>query len=308
MTVFWNIVPIFSVIALGWFGHRLRFIPEDFVTTGNKVVFYLGVPALLFRAVSKAPFHEVFNPLLVLSVTLPLLGVWGVALILTRVSSGLQGGTRGSFLQSSVHGNIGYIGLAVVFYLLGEEGVRLAGTVIGFLIIAQNMFAVLSLNLFSDKPTKGPWRAAKEIALNPIILACLSGLIVSYLGLSLPWVGARFLDILGGMALPVALLIIGANLSLQGLRTASLPLLLSTVMKVGLLPLVGILTMGMLLPTATSLQRGVLIALLGAPTATVTTIMAGEMGGDVSFASGAVTLSTVASVMTYTLWFALPLS
>jgi predicted permease len=52
-----------------------------------------------------------------------------------------------------------------------------------------------------------------KIAGNPIILSALAGILVSLTALPVPLVLGRSLDILSDLALPLALLIIGASLS-----------------------------------------------------------------------------------------------
>lgn len=303
--VFLNLLPIFGVIAIGWAGHRTGIISDEFALAGNRVVFYVSFPAFLFRALSEANFHEIFSPPLLLSLILALTGVWIITLLLAHLLLNLRGATKASFLQCSIHSNIGYVGMAVIFYFLGKEGTSLAASVIGFLIMAQNFLAVLSLSLFSEDQHRDARSLLKAIALNPLILTCLLGLISSYFRVTLPLVAQRCIGILGGMALPAALLIVGANLSFRNIQGATKPLVFSIVLKLGLLPLGGLIFMEALAPGAPLLQRAVIVALLGAPTATAATIMAGEMGGDVVFASAAVTGSLIGSVISYTLWFSL---
>ena len=45
-----------------------------------------------------------------------------------------------------------------------------------------------------------------------------------------------------------------------------------------------------------------LVIFLGAPAATISVIMSGEMNGDVTFASSEVTLSTLLSALTFCFW------
>jgi len=300
MDVFWNIAPIFVVILIGYLGRRWGFIPSGFVGPANRVVFYIGIPSLLLKAIIKAPVREILNPPLIACFVISPLLVWLLALAFAHWSRLSKGRARGSFVQGTIHGNLGYVGLAVTLYVLGEEGIKLAGVVIGFLIITQNVLGVLSLTFYSA----GASRRGVSISLitNPIIIACFSGLLISYLGLPVPEPAARTLHILGGMALPTALLIIGANLSLPQIRGEIKAIVSLAAFKLLLLPLVG-LTLGGILFRPSPLEEGVIISLLGAPTATVTSIMAGEMGGDVGLASAAVTFTILLSMLTYTFWF-----
>ena len=52
MTVIATIIPIFSVIAVGWIFHRKGFIPPEFTGPANTLVFFLAIPAMIFNAIS----------------------------------------------------------------------------------------------------------------------------------------------------------------------------------------------------------------------------------------------------------------
>ena len=300
MNVFWNIAPIFVVILIGYLGRRWGLIPLGFVGPANRVVFYIGIPSLLLKAIMGAPLREILNPSLLACFVISPPLVWLFALAFLHWGRISKGRARGSFLQGAVHGNLGYVGLAVTLYVLGEEGIRLAGVVIGFLIITQNVLGVLSLTLYSEEASRKG--VSVSLITNPIIIACFSGLLISCLGLPVPEPAARTLHILGGMALPTALLIIGANLSLPQIRGEIGAIVSLAALKLFLLPLVGLALANLFLHPS-PLEKGVIISLLGAPTATVTSIMAGEMGGDAGLASGAVTFTLLLSMLTYTFWF-----
>jgi predicted permease len=103
------------------------------------------------------------------------------------------------------------------------------------------------------------------------------------------------------MALPLALLIIGGSLKTASTRRIQL-VGVSTIMKLLVLPLTGFLIFRYLgVGTA---QTETAVILLASPSATVTYVMASEMGGKPELAATAVTVSTVVSIITYTLWIA----
>jgi len=202
-----------------------------------------------------------------------------------------------------MHGNIGYIGFAVVFYSLGNNGLSSASFLAPFIIIPQFILSVLSFNIYSGrkrKHIKSLIKILKNIFLNPIVISALVGIIFSFFGLKLPNFLSRFLEIVSGMALPMALLIIGASLSLSLMSKNLYWLFSSSLLKLLLLPGLGII----LLHNAGIQPFSIEVAaiLLGVPTATVSVIMSSEMEGDVKFASTAVTLSTLLSAITLCFW------
>jgi len=102
------------------------------------------------------------------------------------------------------------------------------------------------------------------------------------------------------MALPLALLIIGASLSLSRISKNLIWLIISLCLKLLLLPGLGFVLL--YYAGAQILSITVAAILLGAPAATVSVIMSGEMNGDVTFASSQVTVSTLVSALTFCFW------
>lgn len=295
-----TIVPIFSVIILGWLARLKGFIQQEFLEPANRLVFYLAIPALIFRAISKASLKTKFD-VKVLAITLFAVVVisglaWIVGLLLR-----LRLGELGTFIQTTFHGNLGYIGLAVAFYFLGNEGFVRASILAGFLIILQNFLAVISLQFNSDNVSiKKNKLILLNILGNPVILSALAGILFSLSGLKMPLVIDRSLNILGGLALPMALLIIGASLSFELMQLRILRVIFSSFLKLMLLPGVGLLLYRMFGVAPQDYMPALI--LLASPTATITYVMAREMGGDADFAVAAISTSTLISSATFTCW------
>jgi len=302
MQVFSTIIPIFAVVILGWFARRRGFMPPEFLGPANQLVYYLAIPALIFRSISKASFHTQFN-MTVLLITLS-------SAVLAYFSAWLIGRfTRwpkrriGAFIQCSAHGNHGYIGLPVAFYFMGESGLAKAGILAGFLMILQNVLSVLALQACAveDAGQRIKLRVIVEkLIRNPVIVSALAGVAASAIQLSLPAPATRFMDILSGLAPPMSLLLIGASLSLEVMRKNLLSVLGSVAIKIIALPLVGLAFFMIFgLKTAEFLPG---LILLATPTATVAYVMAKEMHGDDEFAVAAISTSTLASALTYLFW------
>ncbi len=55
MTIALNILPIFLVIAIGIGAQKTGFLPSEFLGPGNRLAFYIAIPAMLFRAIALTP-------------------------------------------------------------------------------------------------------------------------------------------------------------------------------------------------------------------------------------------------------------
>jgi predicted permease len=296
-----TIIPIFVIILFGWLARIYSFIRADFIAPANRLVFYFSLPAMIFRSVSKVPLNGQFDgwaiALALLSIGLVFCLAWTWVSIVRIPRS-----QRGTLIQNSFHGNLSYIGLAVSFYYMGREGFVRASILAGFMMILQNVLAVIALQVHAEKNLSSANRrtAVFKIAGNPIILSVLAGILVSATAVSVPVVVGRCLDILSDLALPMALLIIGASLSFDMVRSRPGAVIFTAMLKLVILPGIGyMLYRFYALPPESSLPG---VILLASPTATTNYVMAREMGGDSDLAVANISLNTLLSALTFTLW------
>ncbi len=304
MQAFATIAPIFLLIALGWFAHHRGFIPPEFLGPANRLTYYFAIPALVFRAIAKASIADEFHG----TVLLATLGAAALAYLLSWFYCLLRRmprGRIGSVVQSAGHGNLGYIGLPFAFYFLGDGGLVKAGIISGFLMILQNVLSVSVLQTYSGVERRGSGLRSvlSKLLTNPVILSSLAGILVSGAGLQLPQVIQRSIDMLSGLAPPMALLLIGASISFKAMRNHLRPVLFSVAVKLFVLPAIGLVVYSALqLPAAEYLPG---LILLCCPTATVAYIMARELGGDADFTVASISTSTLLSAGSFLLWLTL---
>ncbi|MCF8063344.1 MAG: AEC family transporter [Deltaproteobacteria bacterium] len=299
-----TIVPVFLVILVGVMVRRFGFLPANMTVSLNRLVYYVAIPAMIFQALATASFSAQFRPEILVGTLVPVGSVFVAAIVIGRALS-IPRDEMGTFIQSSVHGNLGYIGFAVAFYLLGEEGFTRASILAGFLMLLQNLLSVVGLQAFSGG-SKGRSRlgtAVKTVGGNPVILSLLASVAFNLSGLPLPVIVGRTLKIVSGMALPMALLVIGASLSFGLVRNQLRYVLASAGLKLVVLPAAGLLLFRLMgIPEAGFLPG---LILLAAPAATVSYVMAVELGGSPDQASAAVSMSTLLSSATYVVWLGL---
>lgn len=302
MQVFSTIIPIFGVVILGWLARKKGFMPPEFIGPANRLVYYLAIPALIFRAVAKASFRTDFNPTVLLVTTLAAMLAYLSAWLIGRLLP-WQPGRIAAFIQCAGHGNHGYIGLPVAFYFLGERGLAKTSILASFLFILQNVLSVMVYQAYATTAgtVQGRWRLIiGKLSRNPIIVSALAGLAVSLLAVPVPTPLQRFLEIMSGLAPPMSLLLIGTSVSLTVMRRN-----LYSVMGVVCIKIIALPTLGLCLFTALGVPLSDYLPsliLLATPTATVAYVMSKEMHGDAEFASAAISTSTLCSALTYLIW------
>jgi len=300
LSILENISPVFLVILLGFMSRRMGFLPDIFITSANRLVYFIAIPILVYDEISRGSFSQSFDLYQIGGTFLAVGSVGAVSFILGRILK-ISPGEAATFVQTSFHGNLGYVGLAVVFYAMGPEGRGAASVLAGFLILFQNVLAIGMFTFLASGEKSIDVRVMGKFLGNPIILATLLGLFSSAAGIRAPLFLERSFGIVGDMALPLALLIIGGSLKATSGRRIQL-VAFSTTFKLLLLPLTGFLLFRAMGVSLTQAETAVI--LLASPSATVTYVMASEMGGKPDLAAAAVTISTVLSIVTYTLWIA----
>ncbi len=295
-----TIVPIFAIVLLGWQARRKGFMPPEFLGPANRLVYYLAIPAFIFRSISKASLASQFQGVTVFITVGACAAAYAAAWLLCLLRR-VPPARAGTFIQTAGHGNLGYIGLSIAFYFLGENGLARAGIIAGFLMITQNLLSVVVLQGYAarERPLR-PRALAVKIFGNPVIVSALAGIAASALNLPIPLVVQRSLDMLSGLGPPTALLLIGASLSISVMRANLRAILTTVVIKLVVLPGMGLLLYQWCQVPSADFVPGLI--LLASPTATVTFVMSREMRGDADFAVAAISASTLFSAFTFLFW------
>ena len=294
-------LPVFAVMALGWFLRRRAFLTHEFCRVSNRLVFVLALPAMLFRQIAAMRPAQLLDGRFLLFAALSTLIVpfliWIPAHFLLP-----DKGEVGAFVQGAFRGNTALLGTVLLQSICGSEAyaplIILAGVPI------YNFLSVIVLSLEAgggghlDRNTLRS--AGINILKNPIIIGIVLGLPFALLSLPVPAAADKALSMLGGMASPLALLVIGAEFRFDAFFEKKRTTLLATAIKLILRP-------ALTLPPAILLgfRSDALVALLvlaGTPSAVSSYIMAENMGNDGVLANGIVASTTLFSALSITGW------
>lgn len=105
---------------------------------------------------------------------------------------------------------------------------------------------------------------------------------------------------LGQLAPPAALLLIGASLSFKTIRSKKVAILCASSVKLILLPALGLVAFTVLGIAPTDYLPGLI--LLSTPTATIAYILARQMKSDQDIAVGMISVTTLLSALTISAW------
>jgi malonate transporter len=284
--------PIFSLILLGYGLKVYRFPGEAFWPAAEKLTYFLLLPALLVNKLALAELgNYAVGPFAGVIVAGLLLAT--LVLFVLKPFLGVDGPAFSSIYQGSIRFNT-YVGLAAAGALFHAPGSTLAALAMAVLIPLINVLCVGVLTHAAG--TSGAISVLGQLARNPLLLACVLGILLNVSGLRLPLGSALVLDILARAALPLGLLAVGAGLQLDGVRAQGRALLVSSAFKLLIMPaLIAGLALAMGL---NALEMAVLVLFAALPGATSSYILARQLGGDAPLMAAIITTETAASMVT----------
>ncbi|MFT5241510.1 MAG: malonate transporter [Kiritimatiellia bacterium] len=289
------VAPIFAVILLGAFLQRRGFLTDAFSRAATQLVFYVGLPALVFVKVAETDFETLFDVESVLSANvgtvLIFLVAWGLAAVVK-----MDFHSRGSFTQGAFRSNVAIFAFPVIYNVLGDRGLSAAIIILAFLMPIYNVFAVVVLAIHSKHEIRPNWvQSLCKIITNPLIISALAGLALSMMQIRLPSWPQATCESLGSLAFPLGLLCIGTSLRFKDL-TWSRDLVLAVVLKNIAAPLI-MMGVACLMGVRGDLLV-VLMLIAASPSAVAGFIMAAAMDNDARLAAAIVVATSAASVVT----------
>ncbi len=295
------ITPIFLIILTGYLLLRFRVVNESVWSAIEHICFYLLLPFLIIRTLSRAnlgglPVVDFMTVLVVAILGMAALLIFIQAFIWRRYpesgpsfSSVFQGATR-------FHG---FVAIAVIGPLYGDEGVALAALALAIMVPMLNVISVIVLSIYGHSEVKPEAAAvARKILTNPLIIACAAGLGFNRLGM--PDILFASIDIVGAGGLGLALLAVGSGLKLG--HAAQHKLLVAVGVLTRLIGMPTIIILMSWLLGLDGLPRTVAIIAGAVPTAGSAYVMARKMGGDAELMSSIVTFQVFAALFTLPLF------
>lgn len=149
-----GVVPIILLILLGYVLKRIGFLNDNFVKVGNKFVFKVCLPCMLFINIydKMSSFADIRWDVVLYSVIVILI-IFGLGLV-TAILTTKKRNRRGVILQCTFRSNFAIIGLSLVESLGGNTAI--AGIISAFSIPVFNILAVIALSIYADDEKDKP--------------------------------------------------------------------------------------------------------------------------------------------------------
>lgn len=290
-------VPAFGLIVLGMLLKR-RMLRDGAVWAGiERLVFYVLMPALLVSSISSVDLRNLPFGGMAASIWVALLLGTALALLLARLMR--QGhASATSVLQGGIRFN-NLVAFAVTGGVLGPPGVALGGVTTGLIVPCAQLILTIAFAMGGERGWPRPASVLRQVALNPLILACLLGFALSALGGLPPGVGP-LLRALGGASVALGLLAVGAALTPGALWDRPLLQNLVAAQKLLLMPLLTLMLTRLF--GLDALAASVAVLFMAMPTATTGYVMARAMGGDAPLIAAMTTGQHILAVLSLPFW------
>ena len=279
------IVPVGLIILIGFIAARTLSLERQ---TLSQLTVYILVPALvadsLYQATLSLQNAAALLTGFILTALIIFLSAWGVGLLLKFPAS-----RHKSLMITSLFGNNGNLGLPLIAFAFGEQGLERAVVyMIGSSIL---MFGLAPSLLKGNSFNMGLGLTLKL----PLFWAIIGGLLLRLGGIKLSPPLAEGLHQLGRAAIPVALIILGMQLASTSFQVGRSEIL-ATMMRLLGAPLIAYIVGHGVGLEGIDLQ--VLTLQSAMPIAVNTFVLVNEFGGDPPWVARSIVVSTLMSFFT----------
>ncbi|TBU87097.1 AEC family transporter [Phytopseudomonas dryadis] len=215
LQIFQITAPIFLLIGLGYAAAMSGLLSREQVRGIGTFVITFAMPALLIKTLGSSPIQQTMIPGYLLAYALGSLATFWLAFAVSRWlrRDGLSGCAINAMGMSV--SNSGFIGYPLVAAAIGTPAVL--GMAMAMLV--ENLLLIpMALVLAEAGKQQGGGLGTVlrmtfgRLLRNPIIVGIVIGLGVSLLGIEIPPLLFKPIDMLAGVAAPLALFVIGAGL------------------------------------------------------------------------------------------------
>ena len=294
-------LPVFLIIALGYGVRALGYIPREHWRGVNALNHRLLLPSFLFALLAQAQFDGGQSLTLAGVSALGSFIMIALALVLGRMISP-SGRITAPMIASAVMWNI-VLSLALADRLLGDTIASAGAAVSATGVIIGAAAAVAGFALTSGRGLKA---ALAKTARDPVVLACVLGLLANLSGLGRISYLVAPIEMIGAGSMAVILLSMGAGLDFKALKGRLTVLLSAALLRTCVGPVV---YLGLALAFGFSGDFAVLMAIAGAaPAAAFIYAVAADFDGEAGLTAGMITLTVLTSVITLPVAAAIALS
>jgi malate permease and related proteins len=293
------VMPVFLVVALGYFVKKIGLINDGFVNTAIKFNFIVGLSALIFKNLYTSDLGDIFNLKLVLFTFLSIVGTVVVLCLVVPVF--IKNKQKASAMIHTIfRSNFVLLGIPLATNMFGQSNISPVVLLMPIAIPTYNFFAVVILAIFDEDKSKNGKDKIKStitsIFTNPLILGSLVGIIFSVFSIKIPNFIEKAVFDVASLGTPLALVTLGAQFDFKSAVKNLKYSLTASIGRLVVVPSV-VVIIGYLVGFK-GYELGALFILFSSPSAVSCYVMAKEMNSDHELTGEVVLLSTLLSIFT----------
>nr|WP_272212761.1 AEC family transporter [Marinicella sp. W31]MDC2878677.1 AEC family transporter [Marinicella sp. W31] len=305
--IFNNVIPIFSLILIGWAAVRLRYMSADNAGVLTSFVFKIGLPLLLLRTIANADFNNTGPVKIWISYFGGVAVAWTVAALVSRLVFHRDRASAVIIGLSGTFSNIALLGIPLVSHVAGDAALVALSLVLA--IHMPVMMVTASVLVERAKAQEGgaisnPLKVFTTIGYNlitsPIVIGLAAGAIIHLFDIPLEGPVGTVVEMLASMAAPVALVAIGMTLTQY--KVAGNVGLFSTITFIKLVLMPGIV---FLIASVLGLPHSTIAGIVltaAAPSGVNAFVLANQFGTGKNIAASTITLTAALGVVTVSFW------
>lgn len=294
------VLPYLVYLCIGHYAHRFHLMDDSFFQTAQ----YIVIPCVLSDYNVCQYIYDLFffcsQP--IFSVICDNAAGGGVLVSMLFVPYFIKDNRRrGAVVHCLYRSNIVLFAMGLTGTLYGSEALAAASLVVAIFVPLYNVAAVMILEYY--RGGKIDFSVFKSIVRNPLLIGAVSGVLFSLLPVKMPVTIADILSDLSGVTTPLAMMVLGATLSLSALNHDRKCVTCTVVVKMVVIPLCALVLAKAL--GFSSLEVFLSFIVFATPVAANAYTMSENMGADGTLAGEIVAGSTVVSIGTLFLWIVL---
>jgi malonate transporter and related proteins len=217
--IFTMVLPVLVPVLIGWLAVRVKLLGSQDAKALTSAFLYIFLPALIVGHLATQNLRELFDVRFILATATLMSLIYAVTFCVNRfvLRRSIATSTLAAFACSKFNAMV--VGLPLLLVAIGHRAI--IAVIINLLI---GYFTILPVTLFlleigkaqqAGQGTGYPAviaNALRHVALDPLVIATVAGLLIAALRVGLPRWLTDSLSIIGGAAIPVPLVAVGMTI------------------------------------------------------------------------------------------------